>query len=163
MSIQILDNLNSSDIQEFKKKIVSKRNIGSVVFEIKQISPEINPKKPQDCQEALDLFVSQIGYVGLGIHWKEVDQEAAQKILERVLTKDLAYSAKIMSIEDAEEISTKIFNFFQNQYKFFTNAVFTHNYSALSAWDSLTEATFDTGIIIVSTTMIGMLWVKDED
>jgi hypothetical protein len=163
MSIQILDTLNSSEIQELKTEIAAKRNIGSVLFEIKQISPEMNLEKSEDWQEVLDLFVSQIGYVSLGIHWKEIDKEASQKILERVFTKDLAYSAKIMPIEEAEEISTKIFNFFQNQSKFFTNAVFTNNYSALSAWDSLTEATFDTGIIIVSTTMIGMLWVKDED
>ncbi|BCL38191.1 hypothetical protein [Nostoc sp. MS1] len=163
MSIEILDTLNNPAIQKFRNEIISKRSIGNIVFELKQISPEINIDKSEDLQAILDLFVTQLGYVGLGVHWKEINQNAAEKILERILTKDLAYSAKIMSTGKAEEISTKMLNFFQNPCKFFTNAVFTDNYSAMSAWDSLTESTFDTGVIIVSTKMIGILWVKDED
>lgn len=163
MSTKIFNVVDSSEIQDFKSEIVSKRSMGNVLLEIQQISSEINLAQTEELQEILDLFVSQMGCVGLGDNWKEIPQDAAKKILERVLTKDLAYSSEIMAIEEAESFSDKMFNFFQNSCKFFTNAVFTDNYSALSAWDSLTEATFDTGIIIVSPTMIGMLWVKDED
>jgi hypothetical protein len=163
MSIKILESLDSSKIKELRAEILSKRRRGNVLFEIKQISSDMTLKKTEDLTEILDLFVSQMGYVGLGDRWKEIDQAAAKKILAFVLTKDLAYSSKIMALEEAEKISTKMFNFFQNPCKFFTNAVFANNYSALSAWDSLTNATFDTGIIFVSATLIGMLWVKDED
>ncbi|MBD2254255.1 hypothetical protein [Nostoc parmelioides] len=163
MSIKILESVDSSEIKEFRAEILSKRSLGNVLFEIKQIRSYLSLKKAEDLTEILDLFVSQMGYVGLDVHWKEIHQAAAEKILAFVLTKDLAYSSKIMAIEEAEKISTKMFNFFPNPCKFFTNAVFANNYSALSAWDSLTDATFDTGIIFVSATLIGMLWVKDED
>nr|WP_322715141.1 hypothetical protein [Nostoc sp. ChiSLP03a]MDZ8216456.1 hypothetical protein [Nostoc sp. ChiSLP03a] len=163
MSIKILESLNSSEIKEFKAEILTKRSRGNILFEIKQISSDMTLEESEDLTGLLDLFVSQMGHIGLGGHWKEIYQAAAQKILALVLTKDLAYSSKIMAIEEAEKISTKMFNFFQNPCKFFTNAVFANNYSALSAWDSLTDATFDTGIIFVSATLIGILWVKDED
>jgi hypothetical protein len=48
--------------------------------------------------EILDLFVSQMGYVGLGDRWKEIDQAAAKKILAFVLTKDLAYSSNCWTL-----------------------------------------------------------------
>ncbi|HEY9800955.1 MAG TPA: hypothetical protein V6D25_11400 [Leptolyngbyaceae cyanobacterium] len=163
MSIKILDIVDSSQLQEFRAEVEAKRNIGNVLLEIKQISSEINLDKTENLQEILDLFVSQMGCVGLGDRWKEIPQAAAKKILAFVLTKDLAYSSKIMPIEEAEKFSTKMLKFFPSPCKFFTNAVFTNNYSALTAWDSLTEATFDTGIVIVSPTMMGMLWFKDED
>ncbi|MBD2438830.1 hypothetical protein [Nostoc sp. FACHB-110] len=163
MSIKLLESVDSPEIQEFKAEILSKRSRGNILFEIKQIISDMTLEEFEGLTELLDLFVSQIGYVGLGTHWKEIHQAAAQKISAFVLTKDLAYSSKIMTIEEAEEITTKMFNFFQNSCKFFTNAVFVNNYSALSAWDSLTDATFDTGIIIVSARLIGILWVKDED
>ena len=163
MNIKILESVESSEIKEFRAEILSKRSMGNVLFEIKQISSDMTLKKAEDLTEILDLFVSKMGYVGLGDRWKEIHQAAAKKILTFVLTKDLAYSSKIMTVEEAEKISTKMFNFFQNPCKFFTNAVFANNYSTLSAWDSLTNATFDTGIIFVNATLIGMLWVKDED
>ncbi|MBW4480426.1 MAG: hypothetical protein KME54_27215 [Tolypothrix brevis GSE-NOS-MK-07-07A] len=163
MSIKILESVDSSEVKELRAEILSKRKIGNVLFEIKQIISDMTLKKAEYLTQILDLFVSQMGYVKLGDRWKEIDQPAAKQILAFVLTKDLAYSSKIMAVEEAEKISTKVFNFFQNPCIFFTNAVFVNNYSALSAWDSLTDATFDTGIIFVNTTLIGMLWVKDED
>ncbi|BAY34772.1 hypothetical protein NIES2107_66790 [Nostoc carneum NIES-2107] len=163
MSIEILGSVDSSQIQELKAEILSKRSLGNILFEIKQINSDITLNKADELTEILDLFVTQMGYVGIGDRWQEIHQDAAQKIVVFVLKKDLAYSAKIMPTEEAEKISTKILNLFANPCRFFTNAVFVNDYSALSAWDSLTNSTFDTGILVVNSTMMGMLWVKDED
>lgn len=163
MNVKRLDSADSSEIRELRVEILSKRSIENVLFEIKQINSDFNIETTEDLIEILDLFVSQMGYVGIGDRWQEISPAAANKILVFILTKDLAYSSKIMSGEAAEKIASKIFNLFQNNSKFFTNAIFVNNYSALSAWDSLTEATFDTGVIFVSDTLIGILWVKDED
>ncbi|MBE9008115.1 hypothetical protein IQ259_24405 [Fortiea sp. LEGE XX443] len=163
MSINILESVDSAKIKELRAEIISKRSIGNVLFEIKQISSNSTTEKAEDLTKTLDLFVSQMGYSGLGDRWQEITQTAAHKILLFILTKDLAYSSKIMTEEAAENISHQIFNLFKNNCKFFTNAVFVNNYSALSAWDSLTRATFDTGVIFVSDTLLGILWVKDED
>jgi len=163
MNIKILDSVDSSEIRELRAEILSQRNVGNVLFEIKQISSDISIEKTEDLIKIIDLFVSQFGYAELGDRWQEITQAAAAKILLFLLTKDLAYSAKIMPVEAAEQISIKIFNFFNKDCQFFTNAVFVNNYSALSAWNSLTKATFDTGVIFINETLIGIIWVKDED
>ena len=163
MSTNILESLDSSEIRELRIEILAKRSMGNVLFEVKQINSDYIVENAENLLEILDLFTSQMGYLAIGDRWKEIDQVAAKKILVFILTKDLAYSAKIMPIEQAEKISTKIFNLFKNNCKFFTNALFVNNYSALSAWDSLTQATFDTGVIFISDTQMGILWVKDED
>lgn len=74
-----------------------------------------------------------MGCVGLGDRWKEIPQAAAKKILAFVLTKDLAYSSKIMPIAEAEKFSTKMLKFFPSPCKFFTNAVFTNNLQICNA------------------------------
>ena len=33
----------------------------------------------------------------------------------------------------------------------------------MKGWDSMTESTFDTGVLMLSDTQIGIFWVKDED
>jgi hypothetical protein len=163
MSINILESADSSEIRELRAEILSKRSMGDVVFEIKQIRSDVPIENAANLTEILDLFVSQIGYLAIGDCWKEIAPEAAQKILVFFLTKDLAYSSEIMTLEEAEQICTKMFSFFKSNCKFFTNAVFVNNYSALRAWKGITQATFDTGVIFVCDTLIGILWVKDED
>jgi hypothetical protein len=154
---------NSSEIAELKAEILSKRNHGEVLLEIKKIIPDDSTAKFENPIEMIDLFVTQLGYSALGMHWKEISQEEAQKILSFIMTKDLAYSVQLMALEEAEKIFVKLFHFFSNDCQFFTNASFVNNYSGMSAWDSITKATFDTGVVILSKTRIGMLWVKDED
>lgn len=103
MSSKILESVNSSDFQELKSEILSKRSMGNVLFEIKHISSDINLEKAEYLTEIMDLFVSQMGCVGLGDRWKEIHQSEAEKISIFILKKDLAYSAKIMAIEEAEK------------------------------------------------------------
>ncbi|KAB8331940.1 hypothetical protein SD80_020695 [Scytonema tolypothrichoides VB-61278] len=159
----IYETENSLEITELRAEVLSKRKCGEVLFEIQKIISEETLESSKNMTEILDLFVSQLGYSSLGLLWKEVNQEEAQKILSFVMTKDLAYSVPLMSLEEAENIIVKLFDFFPGYCKFFTNALFRNNYSGISAWDSITKATFDTGIIVVSHKRIGILWVKDED
>ncbi|MBD2595317.1 hypothetical protein H6G74_13390 [Nostoc spongiaeforme FACHB-130] len=163
MNFKILDSVDSSEVRDLRAEILSKRNRGNVLFEIKQITSNLLLDEAENLTEILDLFVRQIGYVGIGDRWQKITQTAAKKIIVFVLTKDLAYSSKIMQIEEAEKISHQVFNLFQLHCNFFTNAEFVNNYSAMIAWDSLTPATFDTGVIFVTETQMGILWVKDED
>ncbi|MBR8837469.1 MAG: hypothetical protein DSM106950_26520 [Stigonema ocellatum SAG 48.90 = DSM 106950] len=79
------------------------------------------------------------------------------------MRKNLAYFVDIMTLQEAEEIVVKLFNFFPGDRQFFTNALFVNNYTGISSWDSITQATFDTGVVIVSDRYIGILWVQDED
>ncbi|ARV61590.1 hypothetical protein BZZ01_25855 [Nostocales cyanobacterium HT-58-2] len=154
---------NSSELTKLRAEIVSKRSFGEVLFDIKKIIPEASVENSENLSAIINSFVTQLGYSSLGDRWKEIKREEAQQILVFILTKDLAYSTKLMTLEEAKEIDAKLFSFFQSDCKFFTNAVFVSNYSAMSAWDSLTKATFDTGVVILSDRLIGIVWVQDED
>lgn len=109
------------------------------------------------------MFVNQLGYSSLNSRWKEINQEDAQQIIAFIITHDLAYSRVIMSLKEAEQILVKLSHFFSDRCKFFTNALFTDNYSRIREWDSITQATFDTGLISLCHNEITILWVKDED
>ncbi len=154
---------NSLEIAELRAEIVSKRNNGEVLLEVKKIVPDGTVASFENPREIIDLFVTQLGYASLDARWKEINQEEAQKIINFIMTKDLAYSVQLMSLQEAEKIFVKLFHFFSSNSKFFTNASFINNVSAMNAWDSITKATFDTGVVILSDTRIGMVWVKDED
>ena len=154
---------NFSAIAEFKQEILSKRDIGEVIFDIKKIVDNNINDNSENQIAILDLFVTELGYSSLGSHWKQIDREAAQKVLILLMTKDLAYSGQIMSLEEAEQIVVKLFSFFSERCSFFTNALFTDNCSRISEWNSITEATFDTGIVGICDSKISILWVKDED
>ncbi|GAA6619377.1 hypothetical protein [Scytonema sp. NUACC26] len=167
-----LETENSQEITQLKTEVITKRNQGEVVFEIKKIvrdnlsersvtSGSLEPS--YEVLELIDSFVTQQGYHNLGDRWREISREEAEKIINFIMTKDLAYSAELMSPEEAQQISSKVSTLFAGDCKYFTNASFVNNFSGMSEWNSITESTFDTGVIVVSGDRIGMLWVQDED
>ncbi|GAB1539852.1 hypothetical protein NUACC21_25200 [Scytonema sp. NUACC21] len=165
-----LESDNSENIEELKTEIVSKRNQGEVLFEITKIIPKpsaasrsIQPSEDEDIAAVIDSFIRQQGCYNIGDRWREISKEEAEQILKFIMIKDLAYSVELMTPQEAQQISSKLLSIFTGNCKFFTNASFVDNYSGMSEWDSITESTFDTGVIIVSPDRIGMLWVKDED
>ena len=157
----IPDTENISAIANFREEIISKRS-GEVLLEIKRLIPSDNIDA-QNKTDIVNSFVMQLGYADIGDRWKQINRESAQKILNFILTKNLAYSEASMTITDAEKIVDRFMSVFQDNCQFFTNAIFSNNYSSLAEWDSITESTFDTGVVIVSNQRIGILWVQDED
>lgn len=158
----IIDLEKSAATEQLKTKITSMRQTGQVLFEIKGFAND-KIKETENITTIIDTLVTQMGCTGIGDRWKEIGKKAAEKIIIRVLTKDLAYSSKIGSSTKAAEVLAEILNFFPGDRQFFTNALFSDDYSEISSWDSITQATFDTGVVIVSDRKIGILWVKDED
>jgi hypothetical protein len=151
-----------SEIAELREEIISKRELGEVLLATKKLIPSGNSDE-ENLMALVDSFVMQLGFSGIGDRWKHIDRESAQKILHFILSKNLAYSEASMTVTDAESISDKFINLFQDNCQFFTNGIFNHNYSRITEWDSIAESTFDTGVVIVSNDRIGILWVQDED
>lgn len=159
----ILETEDLSEISQLRDEIISKRETGAVWLEIKKLPANINLKSDDDITKIVNSFVNQLGCSSLGNYWKQINQEQAKKILTAVLNKDLAYSQESMKLADAQKLADKFISFFQNNCQFFTNAEFTSNYSRLLEWNPITEATFDSGVVIVSNERIGLLWLEDED
>ena len=95
-----------------------------------------------------------------------VDQQLAERIAALVLSQDLAYGIQLMPLTDAARLAAAFMELFAgSMVGCFTNADFSEKGGrlSLSTWTPLTDATFDTGIIVLSTEHVGCLWVQDED
>ncbi len=107
-----------------------------------------------------------------GIFTELPDRETAVAVLSELLHKDMAYGAKMMPQEEADLLATDFLSLFGEKSRYFSNATWqkekdsfagqTH-VKRLNGWKSLTEATFDSGIIVADTDKIGIVWFEDED
>jgi hypothetical protein len=66
-----------------------------------------------------------------------------------------------MSLEVAERLARRFLDLFPEGAVFMTNG--TIALPGGGAWSPLTAATFDTGVIAISSARVGLLWVEDED
>ncbi|HKP55385.1 MAG TPA: hypothetical protein VJV78_01620 [Polyangiales bacterium] len=95
-----------------------------------------------------------------------VDLQLAERIAALVLAQDLAYGIQLMPLTDAARLAAAFVELFAgSKADCFTNASFNEEGGrlSLSEWTPLTDATFDTGILVLSTERAGCLWVQDED
>jgi hypothetical protein len=95
-----------------------------------------------------------------------VDLELAQRIAVLVLSQDLAYGTQLIPPAEAARLAAAFMALFAGtKVDCFTNASLSEDDGRLTvkAWTPLTDATFDAGIIVLSTERAGCLWVEDED
>jgi hypothetical protein len=96
--------------------------------------------------------------------WQVVDQAEALSIAVSVLHRDLAYSAPIMPLSEATELSQRFFELLPNAETFFTNGSWTEFWTKGSvSWSSISNSTLDAGVICVAGNEFALLWVEDED
>lgn len=122
-----------------------------------------------DYHPILDAFVSQYEYTGLGDYWIEVPRRIARKILLHVLSESLAYPEAVMDPAEAEQFSAHFLDLFDPGSRFFTNgtcsgetAVYTTTGEEVLGWRSMSESTFDNGIIAANPQRVGIVWAEDE-
>jgi hypothetical protein len=84
--------------------------------------------------------------------YREIDKASARLTVQRLLHRDLAYSAEIMPERQAEQLAEEFFAQFGSGARFFTNN-----------GCPVTAATFDEGVLVLESHRSGCLWVEDED
>ncbi|MEM9928153.1 MAG: hypothetical protein AAF915_31300 [Cyanobacteria bacterium P01_D01_bin.50] len=93
----------------------------------------------------------------------EISYQQAASLLTRILNRDLAYNSKIMSGAKAENLTTRFLECFDKESaQYYTNGDF-YETRPKRGWNPATNATFDTGILVISNSKAGCLWVEDED
>ena len=99
--------------------------------------------------------------------YHQVDAEMARAILVGILHRDLAYGNRLLSLARAEELAGQVMQRFTGpSVRFLTNGQFKQGTGAglvLSHWDPATDATFDTGVLMLGTTESGCVWVVEEE
>lgn len=150
-----------------RNEVERKRDCGEVILDIRTLPPDVDTQGIY-VAPVLDAFARALGLSGLSSAWTIVHRTAARTVLVRVLTRDLALNAPIMSREDGERLADRFLQYFPAPTRFFSNTAVSDE-SDLEGEDTwtgsfsgLSEATFDTGIVALGEGRIGMLWVKDE-
>lgn len=161
-----MDTNKTTHIETLSTEIIGQRNCGEVTFKVKNRSAA----EKRSVTVVLDAFVNRLGFTDLGTNWNEIDRHGAEVILRRILHRDLAYNAVIMSIELAGELSAHFLDLFTTGARYFTNGTFYEPDDQVAAdvvhgasWHPITDATFDTGVICLDEKRIGIVWVQDED
>jgi hypothetical protein len=77
-------------------------------------------------------------------------------LVASILHKDMAYRQPLMTEERAKELTEQFLGQFGADAKFFSNGW-------PGGWSPATDATFDTGVLVIGKDRSGCIWVEDED
>ena len=139
--------------KDLKQTINQTRDVGKVAMNFSLVNTNTSDKN-----ELVNSFVNSLG-MKPSRNWEILDFYKAQKGLVNVLNRDLAYNEEVMPLDKASEIANKFLCLFDRK-----NSNYFSNWRLSGhSWDPLTEATFDTGIIVLDNNRIGILWFEDED
>jgi hypothetical protein len=117
--------------------------------------------------DSVDDFVTAQGFQGIGAGWVEISRLQSHTILTSILHKDLAYGSPLMKENQASELAEEFLSTFAGNAQFFTNGneilPDADPNSVPGSGNSLSTSTFDTGVVCLDESCVGMLWVEDED
>lgn len=128
-----------------------------------------------DVTALLDAFAAEHLLEPLGSGWNEVNKGTAQWIMARTLSRGLAYRTEIMDERQAEKLTEGFMvacarGGSGQQHRYFTNgkavggpAMYDVNLRPMLGWNPATDSTFDTGIVMLTQLVIGLMWAEEED
>lgn len=99
---------------------------------------------------------------------KPVDSaEKAVRILTYLLNRDMAYGDELIPETKANEFAHHFIALFDHETaRYFSNSGWDEHSpfgTGMSYWTDLTDATFNSGIIVIDKNTIGVAWFEDED
>ncbi len=147
---------NFAKFQELRAVALSKRKFGRLTVECQLLSEFRSAELG-----SIDEFLKQHGFTGSHADLKQIDRQKAVLHAARVLSRDLAYGAEMMTSAEAEQIASSFLSFFEpSNPRFFTNCV---KLGDCWAGNPISDSTFDEGVIAINDEAIGILWAQDED
>jgi hypothetical protein len=143
-------------LDELRRDVAKHRNASRLHIEFRRLNPPV-----ASAHAVATAFVR-----GLAMHppkgWTELDAQGALEVATRVLHADLAYNVPVMTFDLAKELARRFLACCGEGATFVTNGSLAQS-SEGDQWSPLTGATFDTGVIAVSSRRVSLLWVEDED
>jgi hypothetical protein len=158
------------DLEQFNNLMLTNRNAGRVTCSFKDINTSENEKtktKTKTKTNGKELFLKELGFKSNRIegNWKPIYLSMAKKILEYILSLDMAYDLDLGTKPLADKLSAYFLNQFQSDTKYYTNGIFDEDlgFFRLRSWLPVTDSTFDTGVLAIYKNRIGILWAEDND
>jgi hypothetical protein len=153
-----LDAADSAEIRALRDEIALRRDCGQVWFGVW----EARSGAERDPRALADRTTTALGLGVVGPRWQALSRAEAIAILVCVLRADMAYRTPLMSDEQAAEVGVRFLALFAEDAQLFTNAHW-HDGQIRGWYDAVAGATFEGGVVAVSATRTGILWVGDED
>ena len=141
---------------DLRRRVVQARESGRATIELRRLVLSTKP----GADLVATAFVNHLKLQPPPA-WTELDATEALDAATRVLHVDLAFKSPVMPIESAKSLARTFLGFFQGGATFLTNGSLAA--TGTGAWSPLTRATFDTGIVAIGPSRVGLLWVEDED
>lgn len=116
--------------------------------------------------EAIDQYLSSLGYINVDVEWMVQTREDAAYLLRSILHRDLAYKDICLPATEAHACVSEFLSLFKLDAKFYTNSEWKSDENGvvdIFHFMAITEATLDAGIVAIDSDTIGMIWVEDED
>jgi protein-tyrosine-phosphatase len=102
--------------------------------------------------------------------YKKIDKDDARRLICIILRQDLAYSCELMPTARSAELADRFLAQFESNSAYYTNGTWHLPDRARAdgivlgaSWDPVTDATFDTGVLVIGVDRSGCVWVEDED
>jgi hypothetical protein len=98
--------------------------------------------------------------------YAEIDETTACAILELILHQEFTHHAEVMPVERARELVRLFLAEIGDRPRYFGNRLWPIPKKGAPSdfsWNGVTDATFDTGVLILGALRSGCLWVEDED
>jgi hypothetical protein len=142
-------------LDELRREVAEHRKVGRVHVEFRRLNP------PSASAHAVaTAFVKDLA-MRPPETWTELDVQGALEAATRVLHADLAYNTPVMTLDLAKGLARRFLACCGEGAVFVTNGSLAQ--SSGGQWSPITGATFDTGVVAVSSRRVGLLWVEDED
>ena len=148
-------------LQSIRTAILGARDRGRVVIEFID-----GPQMPVDLPTARHIADSMLALVNLpllGMHWRESSAEHARDIMATVLHEDLETEQSSVPRAVAVKLADRVLALFKEAI-FLTNVKPTADITqSPHKWASgRIDAELDAGIAIVSSELVGIVWVEDR-
>jgi hypothetical protein len=111
----------------------------------------------------VELAAIRFGLSGETGIYGEIPAAEAIAVLANIFHRDMANDQKIMSAARALALAKEFVACFPHEAtRFYTNGTFGRKQLARS-WSPATDATVDSGLLVLSRSVTACLWLKDED
>jgi hypothetical protein len=118
-----------------------------------------------DGRSGADAVAVDSGFGPGGAEWVEYTRDEAELVLAFVLHRDLAYSSQLMDLETASFTARRLMSLVPAAAIFYGNREVPADFNGLGgcSWVSISNSTFDAGVVALSDRFSMIVWVEAED
>ncbi len=155
------DPIDWRELNILRHEILAQRERGRASVEFSDRFP--NELVVDHVNQIADTMAAVCQVRGLGLHWSRLPAEQAAEVLTMCLHEDLIYHNACMSRARAGALAVRVMGLFDSETIYLSNFRPEIDRHHAEQWPSLTDADRDGGLILVSRSLVGAVWVEDHE